>query len=129
MVLLLPKNLGRTGWPPNFWGEGDKTMLQNFRTHTLALEFYRDCEKVRMPHHIRSQYMRACLSVLNNLAEGSAKKSIKDRARFYEIALGSFRECQSMLMVLREEELYQKYDKLGASLYKLHKFTLLPVTR
>jgi len=101
-------------------------MLQNFRTHTLALEFYKNCSKVKMPGFIRSQFQRASLSILNNLAEGSAKTSFKDRARFYEIALASFRECESMLLVLEQRDLLARYDKLGASLYRLHRFTLNP---
>jgi four helix bundle protein len=73
---------------------------------------------------MRDQLSRAILSVVNNLAEGSAKSSIKDRARFYEISLASFRESQAMLHVLNRLDLLEKYDLLGASLYKLRKNTL-----
>ena len=33
--------------------------IQNFRTLDLAKEFYRDCEKLRCPAHVRDQLNRA----------------------------------------------------------------------
>ena len=102
-------------------------MLKNFRTYHLAVEFYKECEQIKCKPHIRDQLSRASLSVVNNLAEGSAKSSIKDRARFYEIAMASFRESQAMLEVLDQNKLLEKSDFLGACLYRLHKFTLNPL--
>ena len=73
--------------------------------------------------------MRAALSVVANLAEGSAKASVKDRVRFYAIALASFRESQAMLDVIGASKLLENSDFLGACLYKLRKFTLNPESR
>ena len=103
--------------------------VENFRTLALAKEFYRDCEKVPRRPHVKDQLSRAALSVVNNLAEGSAKPSPKDRARFYSIALGSFREVQAMLDLQGEEELLKRYDRLGAWLYNLRRYTLTPRIR
>lgn len=101
-------------------------MLQNFRTYNLAKEFYRDCEKLSCKAHIKDQLSRASLSVVLNLAEGSGKSTQKDRARFYRISLGSFRECQSILDLIDRPDLLKKYDFLGICLYNLHKYTLNP---
>jgi four helix bundle protein len=103
--------------------------VQNFRTLTLAKEFYLDCEKLRCRAPIRDQLARASLSVVNNLSEGSAKATASDRARFYRIALGSFRECQGMLDLLNQKELLKRYDFLGICLYNLHRYTLNPRER
>ena len=68
---------------------------------------------------IRNQFERASLSVVLNIAEGSGKRTPKDRRNFYSIAMGSFRETQCLLKILKQEQLLKKYDKLGAFLYKL----------
>ena len=101
-------------------------LLKNFRTYHLAKEFYKDCEKVICKPHVKDQLSRASLSVVNNLAEGSAKPTVKDRARMYAISLGSFRECQGMLDLLSRQDLLEKHDFLGICLFNLHRFTLKP---
>ena len=45
---------------------------------------------------------RASESILLTLAEGSAKPTAKDRARYYSMALGSFRESQVILSLAGE---------------------------
>ncbi len=46
-----------------------------------------------------NQFIRASLSICNNIAEGS-RKSSKDRIRFYEYSLDSARECIPMIELL-----------------------------
>ena len=99
-------------------------ILRNFRTYQVAKEFYKECEALRLPHHIKYQLSRASLSIVNNLAEGSARHTIKDRAHFYRIALASYRESCAMLEVSNNLNTLRKYDCLGAYLFNLHKFTL-----
>lgn len=48
---------------------------------------------------VTSQLQRAIFSVANNLAEGSARKSYNDQARFYEIAYGSLIEVANQLIL------------------------------
>ncbi|MFA4845794.1 MAG: four helix bundle protein [Patescibacteria group bacterium] len=51
------------------------------------------CEfPVTEKYRLVDQIHRSCLSILLNIAEGSAKKSDKDFARFLEIAIGSLNE-------------------------------------
>lgn len=59
----------------------------------------------RLDHGLRDsvgvQLRNASLSITNNIAEGSDKKSRKERAQFYGYALDSARETASMLNVLQ----------------------------
>ena len=94
-------------------------MLQNFRTHTLAVEFYKECKKVTLPAYAKDQLRRAAFSVALNLAEGAARPSLKDRLRFYSISLASLREVQSVIALEGLSQLEAKADHLGACIYKL----------
>ena len=75
-------------------------MLHTFRSYQLAVQFYRLAVGVRAPRHLKDQLHRAASSVALNLSEGSAKTSDADRRRFYEIALGSCRECEAVVELL-----------------------------
>src|SRR5690349_9226018 len=100
--------------------KGDLTMHQkNFRTYDLAMKLYKECAKIKSRKDINDQLYRASLSICLNLAEGSGKSSLKDRARFYEISMGSLRETQCLLEILNKTELLKLADILGAHLYRL----------
>ena len=99
----------------------DKDVLQNFRSYQLALQLYRECRGLRVPAHLKDQLMRAASSVSLNLAEGSAKPTVKDRLKFYNIAFGSLREAQAIIELEHEtlEVIRERADILGAHLYRL----------
>ena len=63
---------------------------------------------------IGSNWIRAALSVANNIAEGNDKDSIKERNRYFGISSDSTRECVSVLNVLRRQKLIKdnKYYEL-----------------
>ena len=71
--------------------------MKNFRTYYLAKQFHRDCQKIKLQQPYKDQFERALLSIVLNLAEGSAKPTSKDRKKFYSIAFGSLREVQAIL--------------------------------
>lgn len=96
-------------------------MLKNFITFQLAVELHQACAKVAGHSSFRDQLYRASLSVAINLAEGSDKPSLKEKHRFYEIARGSLRETQALLLISKQKELEKKADKLGAYLHNLIK--------
>jgi four helix bundle protein len=53
-------------------------------------------------------------------AEGNAKGSVKDKRRYFQIAYGSLRECQTIFKLKKiDGEVVQIADRLGGSLYKL----------
>ena len=93
--------------------------LKNFRTFTLASEFYNECKKVKLDPNLHDQLRRATQGILLTLGEGSAKPSAKDRARYYAMALGSFRESQVILSLANRDDLLTRFDLLGTCLFKL----------
>lgn len=103
-------------------------MLKNFRTYHTSIRFYRLCETVRCPNHLREQLSRASSSISLNLSEGSARSTRRDRKRFYTMAMSSLRECQAILELAnipQDSEVYQVADSLGGQIYRLLQ-TLLP---
>ena len=93
--------------------------MEKFKTYQLAIQFYHNSNKLHLREPLRNQFHRASLSVVLNLAEGSAKSTSKDRRRFYRISLGSLREVQAILDIVGHIKLIKEADKLGAYLYKL----------
>ena len=95
--------------------------MKPFHTLDLAIQFYRSVRTQRLPRHLQEQLLRAASSIAMNLAEGSAKTSVKDKQRFYQIAFGSLRECQVILQLegVANPELLDLADHLGGCLYKL----------
>lgn len=95
-------------------------MLKDFRTYQLALQFHAACLRQEgIPGYLKDQLYRASSSVALNLAEGSAKPTRRDQARFYFIAMGSLRESQAAIEILDSEELRALSSELGANLFCL----------
>ena len=93
--------------------------MKQFRTYQLAVELYQACEQVKCAHYISDQLKRASLSIALNLAEGSGKRTPKDKLKFYTQARGSLRETQCLVQLLSKPKLVDQADKLGAYLHKL----------
>ncbi len=83
-----------------------------------------------IPGYARDQLGRASLSIMLNIAEGSAKFSKKDRRNFYVTARGSTFECAALISFLIEEnemtteifeELKKEYDSLSRMLFTMIK--------
>jgi len=58
----------------------------------------------------KDQIRRASLSIMNNIAEGFARFSNKEKIRFLDIASSSCSEVRSMLYVLNDLEYLSKAD-------------------
>jgi four helix bundle protein len=95
--------------------------MKNFRTYDLAKKFYENCQQLTLKPPVRDQFERASLSIVCNLAEGSGKPTPADRKKFYASALGSLRETQALLEILKQTQLACEADILGAHIYKLIK--------
>ena len=77
---------------------------------------------------LTSQIRRAVVSISSNIAEGSSRTSLKDQARFTEIAYGSLMEVLNQLILANElkyvdEEKYislrQKIEDLSTKVNSL----------
>ncbi len=77
-----------------------------------------------------SQCNRAAVSVASNIAEGSARQSLKDQAHFSEIAYGSLMELAclfilstdvGLLAAERENAMRQSIEGVSAQLNALHR--------
>lgn len=106
--------------------------MSNFRTLELAIEFYGLTEKKDIKGNLRDQLLRAASSISLNLSEGNAKRTPKEKRRFYHTAYASTHECKTILRLIKNEdkELESMVDKLGASIYRLMnaKVRTLPYT-
>jgi four helix bundle protein len=95
--------------------------MKNFRTLKSAVEFYSLTQTLTLKGHLKDQLSRASLSISLNLAEGASRHTLKERKRFFNIALGSLRECQVLLMILGYEntEIWNSLDSVAAQLFRL----------
>ena len=78
---------------------------------------------------MRDQLLRASSSVALNLAEGNARRTNKDRLRFFNIALASLREVQMICKLEDLERLAQKADQVGGMIYALNRSVADSVNR
>ena len=95
--------------------------MKNFRTFDLAVEFHRLIKPLSLAAYKKDQLLRASCSIVLNLAEGRGKMTAKEQRRFFNISLGSLRECQAILILedMEDSREWKLLDKLGAHLYKL----------
>lgn len=56
---------------------------------------------------LRSQITRCAVSIPSNIAEGSAKRSTKEKIKFMEISLGSAFELETQLLTVQKRKWIQ----------------------
>lgn len=97
--------------------------MKTFRTLELAIEFYEQVEELGIAGNLRDQLLRASSSISLNLSEGNAKRTEKEKKRFYHTAYASCQECKTILRLakVKDSKVIDAADKLGAWLYKLLK--------
>lgn len=91
-----------------------KSALKLFQA--LHLEFQKS-PKLKNEYEIRSQMIRASLSILNNIAEGFGRKTNKEFLRFLSIARGSCFEVESMIYTMNASGLINSSQ---AEAYLIH---------
>ncbi len=84
-----------------------KKLLVWQKAHAMALDAHRLAGKIRKADHaaLRSQIIRAAMSVPANIVEGSGQETGKQFGRFLMIALNSTTELEYHLIIARDLEL------------------------
>ena len=97
--------------------------MKDFKTFNLAVNFYRLSRGLKVCGPLKEQLTRASSSIALNLAEGRGRATKADQSRFFQIAMGSVRECQAILMLadLQSSQAWMVLDSVAAHLYKLIK--------
>ena len=77
-------------------------MVHRFIAYDIAFEFASRVRPVLAPlrrrdRSLEDQLRRATASTVLNISEGDGKSSLRDQARFFEIARGSCREARAAL--------------------------------
>ncbi len=74
------------------------------KAHALAIDASRIAQGIRGAHYssLRSQIIRAALSIPANIVEGREQQSERDFARFLRYSIGSASELESHLLVGRD---------------------------
>lgn len=103
--------------------------MKKFRCLTEATELYRLAKQTKLKAFMRDQLLRASSSVALNLAEGNARRTNKDRLRFFNIALASLREVQMICKLEDLDILARKADEVGAMIYALNRSVTDTVNR
>ena len=97
--------------------------FERLEVYQLALEFldfiFDKCDKISkdLQYCLGDNLKRAGISISNNIAEGSGKKSTKEKARYYGTSLDSTRECLNMLIVLDRRKAISKEDYCKGRIY------------
>jgi four helix bundle protein len=97
-------------------GMGDFKKLQVWRkAHALSLNTYRIVRRIRGAEHIsmRSQTIRAAMSIPTNIVEGNGYKTPRDFIRFLGYSINSATELEYHLTVARDLDLLSKSDFRG----------------
>ncbi|MCX6348500.1 MAG: four helix bundle protein [Candidatus Aureabacteria bacterium] len=93
--------------------DGEQEYIFDFEkldVYQRALQFAAEIITIvkRLEPHLKftigSNLIRAAMSVANNIAEGSGKRSAGDKARYYGYSLASTRECVPSIAILFMEK-------------------------
>jgi len=84
------------------------------KAHAMALDAHRIAGRIRRADHaaLRSQIIRAAMSVPANIVEGCGQESAKQFSRFLLIALNSATELEYHLIAARDLKLVQPAESL-----------------
>jgi four helix bundle protein len=86
------------------------------KAHAMALDIHRIAGEIRGTKHasLRSQMIRAAMSVPTNIVEGCSQQSTREYSRFLRISLNSTSELEYHLLAARDLEAIKASDSLTA---------------
>jgi four helix bundle protein len=81
-----------------------KTLRVWQKAHALALNAHKTAMRLRGSHNsaLRSQVIRAAMSIPTNVVEGTGQRTAREYARFVSIAINSASELEYHLMIARD---------------------------
>ena len=84
--------------------KGYKKLIVWQKSIDLVVEIYAISNKLPQneQYGLSSQMKRAAISIPSNIAEGSRRRTQKDKNQFYSIAFGSASELETQLEVLQK---------------------------
>jgi four helix bundle protein len=84
------------------------------KAHVLAMDVHRAAGQIRGAKHasLRSQMIRAAMSVPTNIVEGCSQQSTREYSRFLRIALNSTTELEYHLVAARDLAAARASDSL-----------------
>ena len=110
---------------PSFGVSDYRKLIVWRKAHALALNVHRVAVKLRRADHatLRSQMMRAAMSIPTNIVEGAGQQSRKDFGRFLRFALNSTSELEYHLTVGRDIGAIEAtdFDSLSAQTIEVRK--------
>jgi four helix bundle protein len=110
---------------PSFGVSDYRKLIVWRKAHALALNVHRVAVKLRGADHatLRSQMMRAAMSIPTNIVEGSGQQSRKEFARFLRFALNSTSELEYHLTLGHDTEAIKAvdFDSLNAQTIEVRK--------
>ncbi|MDO6738988.1 four helix bundle protein [Wenyingzhuangia sp. 2_MG-2023] len=83
--------------------------------HEFVLEVYKITKQFPKEeiYGLTSQFRRAAVSITANIAEGYKRLSSKEKLRFYNIAQASLEECKYFLILARDLQYTNQFQKLN----------------
>ena len=85
--------------------------FEKLEVYQLSLEFidfifeiYKQLSNY-LQYNLGDNLVKAGISISNNIAEGSGKKSLKEKSRYYGTSLDSTRESINMFIILNRQKL------------------------
>jgi four helix bundle protein len=98
--------------PLSFGVSDYKKLIVWRKAHALALNVHRVAVRIKGSEYasLRSQLMRASMSIPTNIVEGTGQQSRKDFGRFIRFALNSSSELEYHLTVARDIEAISATD-------------------
>jgi four helix bundle protein len=84
------------------------------KAHAMALDVHRIAGEIRGTKHasLKSQMIRAAMSVPTNIVEGCSQQSTREYSRFLRIALNSTSELEYHVLAARDLEVIPPSDSL-----------------
>ena len=98
----------------------DEFSFERLKVYQKAIEFvntlFSICDKFpqKLQYSLADHLRKTGISIINNIAEGSDKRFVNEKKRFYEHSLDSARECIPMLTICIKQSIISSsnHDKL-----------------